>query len=305
MRRASALLRAAWLLVATLAAVWACSAVRLLRRDASEPNFADLPAEDKMALLSREVVLMHHKRLQELNNTLTRLARLEGADELHVTVVQTLGASEAAAADASAALLRALAPGLPFNLSHRPLVLPPSAADGTYSVDSSRYGTKRNSFRNLLHGLEGAFTAEPRLRSAIVLEDDAVLAVDAGPKPNPAPSPGPSPSPGALTPTVRITLPRWTRSISSTWQRRCSSRSPACRSRRGRCSPPPSASCERRTKTTAGGGTTGRARSRAGRATTGAARCRRRPSRPSPGSPRARCTRLGRGLGRHAPGVRG
>ena len=172
MLRASAVLRASWLLVATLAAAWACSAVRLLRRDANEPNFADLPAEDKMALLSREVVLMHHKRLQELNNTLTRLARLEGADQLHVTVVQTLGASEAAAADASAALLRALTPRLPFNLSHRPLVLPPSAADGTYSVDSSRYGTKRNSFRNLLHGLEGAFAAEPRLRSAIVLEDD-------------------------------------------------------------------------------------------------------------------------------------
>ena len=167
MLRATAVLRASWLLVATLAAVWACSAARLLRRDASEPNFADLPAEDKMALLSREVVLMHHKRLQELNNTLTRLARLEGAEQLHVTVVQTLGASEAAAADASAALLRALAPRLPFHLSHRPLVLAPSAADGTYSVDSSRYGTKRNSFRNLLHGLEGAFTAESHGQTAV------------------------------------------------------------------------------------------------------------------------------------------
>ena len=154
------LLRASWLLVATLAAFWTCSALRLLRRDSSEPNFTDLPAEDRMALLSREVVLMHHKRLQELNNTLTRLARLHGADRLHVTVVQTLGASEAAAADASAALLRALAPRLPFKLSHRPMVLPPSAADGTYSVNSSRYGTKRNSFRNLLHGLDGAFAAQ-------------------------------------------------------------------------------------------------------------------------------------------------
>lgn len=179
MRRASSLLNGLWLLVGALAAFWACSAVHLLRRDAREPNFADLPAEDKMALLSREVVLMHHKRLQELNNTLTRLAMLAGADQLHVTVVQTLGAPEAAAADASAALLRALASRLPFNLSHRPVVLPASAADGTYSVDSSRYGTKRNSFRNLVHGLEGAFGAEPRLRSVIVLEDDAVLAVDA------------------------------------------------------------------------------------------------------------------------------
>ena len=179
MRRASALLRGSWLLVGALAAFWACSAVHLLRRDAREPNFAELPAEDKMALLSRQVVLMHHKRLQELNNTLARLAMLAGAEQLHVTVVQTLGAPEAAAADASAALLRALAPRLPFNLSHRPVVMPPSAADGTYSVDSSRYGTKRNSFRNLVHGLEGAFGAEPRLRSVIVLEDDAVLAVDA------------------------------------------------------------------------------------------------------------------------------
>ena len=169
MRRASSLLRGSWLLVGALAAFWACSAVHLLRRDAREPNFAELPAEDKMALLSRQVVLMHHKRLQELNNTLTRLAMLAGAEQLHVTVVQTLGAPEAAAADASAALLRALAPRLPFNLSHRPVVMPPSAADGTYSVDSSRYGTKRNSFRNLVHGLEGAFGAEPRLRSVIGL----------------------------------------------------------------------------------------------------------------------------------------
>ena len=157
MRRASSLLRGSWLIVGALAAFWACSAVQQLRRDAREPNFADLPAEDKMALLSRQVVLMHHKRLQELNNTLTRLAMLAGAEQLHVTVVQTLGAPEAAAADASAALLRALAPRLPFNLSHRPVVMAPSAADGTYSVDSSRYGTKRNSFRNLVHGLEGAF----------------------------------------------------------------------------------------------------------------------------------------------------
>ena len=174
-RLASAMLRASWLLVAALAAAWACSALCLLRRDANEPNFTDLPAEDKMALLSREVVLMHHKRLQELNNTLTRLARLGSSERLRVTVVQTLGASEAAAADASAVLLSALAARLPFELSHRPMVLPPNAADGTYSVNSARYGTKRNSFRNLMHGLQVAFGTQPQLRSAIVLEDDAVL----------------------------------------------------------------------------------------------------------------------------------
>ena len=219
MRRASSLLRGSWLLVGALAAFWACSAVQLLRRDAREPNFAELPAEDKMALLSRQVVLMHHKRLQELNNTLTRLAMLAGAEQLHVTVVQTLGAPEAAAADASAALLRALAPRLPFNLSHWPVVMAPSAADGTYSVDSSRYGTKRNSFRNLVHGLEGAFGAEPRLRSVIVLEDDAVLAVVL-PNPNPNPHPHPNPHPQPSPNPYANPNPR-TRSISSTWPPRC------------------------------------------------------------------------------------
>ena len=172
-------LRLAWCSFAALAALHACSVVRLLRRDADEPNFAGLPAEDKLRPLSREVVLMHHKRLQELNSTLTHLARLANADRLHITVAQSLDASEAAAADASAALLRRLAASLRLNVSHRPVVRPPDAPDGTYSVDAARYGTKRNSFRNLLHGLDAVFLRRPELRSAVVLEDDVILSVDA------------------------------------------------------------------------------------------------------------------------------
>ena len=172
-------LRVAWCSFAALAALHACSVARLLRRDADEPNFAGLPAEDKLRPLSREVVLMHHKRLQELNSTLTHLARLANADRLHVTVAQSLDASEAAAADASAALLRGLAASLRLNVSHRPVVRPPDTSDGTYSVDAARYGTKRNSFRNLLHGLDAVFARRPELRSAIVLEDDVILSVDA------------------------------------------------------------------------------------------------------------------------------
>ena len=156
----------AWCVLAGLVTLQVCWIVSLLRRAASEPPFAKLPAEDELQLLSREVVLMHHKRLQELNNTLTHLARLADADRLHITVTQSLDASEATAADATAALLRSLSLTLTLNISHRPTVRGAVAGrgDGTYSVDAGRYGTKRNSFSNLMHGLDSVFVAQPRLR---------------------------------------------------------------------------------------------------------------------------------------------
>ena len=169
----------AWLVLATAAAIHICSFLRLLWRDSAELAFIALPPEDQLDQLSRTVVLMHHKRLPELNRTLVSLASLANADQLRVLVVQSLDASEAAAADASAALLRVLAAQLPLNLSHHPIVRGREAADGTYSVDAQRYGTKRNSFRNLLHGLDTAFLPRPELRSVVVLEDDVLLAVDA------------------------------------------------------------------------------------------------------------------------------
>ena len=54
-----------------------------------------MQAEDKLRPFSREVVLMHHKRLQELNSPLTHLARLANTERLHITVAQSLDASEA------------------------------------------------------------------------------------------------------------------------------------------------------------------------------------------------------------------
>ena len=48
---------------------------------------------------------MHHKRLPELNATLHSLARASGAARLRVTVAQALDASDAPAAEATAALL--------------------------------------------------------------------------------------------------------------------------------------------------------------------------------------------------------
>ena len=169
-RQPAAALRCAWLVLAAAAALHLCIFARLLWRDAAELNFALLPPEDQLEPLSRTVVLMHHKRLPELNRTLTRLAELANADQLRILVVQSLDASEAAAADASAALLRQLATQLPLNLTHHPIVRGREAADGTYSVDAQRYGTKRNSFRNLLNGLDAAFLPWPELRSVVVLE---------------------------------------------------------------------------------------------------------------------------------------
>ena len=174
MRREAAACRA----VAAVAALHACSILCLLRSDSEQPPFTALLTEDQLQLRSREVVVLHHKRLTELNSTLTHLSRVADADRLRLTVVQSLGTAEAAAADATAALLHALVPQLGLNVRHRPAVQDAELTDGTYSVDARRYGTKRNSFRNLLNGLDAVFALQLGLRSAIVLEDDTLLATD-------------------------------------------------------------------------------------------------------------------------------
>jgi hypothetical protein len=84
--------------------------------------------------------------------------------------------ADAPAAAATALLLDSLR--LPFrSLIHLPLVSPPGAA--SYSTDASRYGTKRGSCRNLIHGLDAVFAATPPRAGALVLEDDVRLATDA------------------------------------------------------------------------------------------------------------------------------
>ena len=118
---------------------------------------------------------MHHKRLPELNATLHSLARASGASRLRITVTQSLDSSDAAAADATGALLKSLR--LPFqSLKHLPQVRAPEAR--SYSTDAARYGTKRGSCRNLLHGLEAVFGATPSLTAALVIEDDVRLSAD-------------------------------------------------------------------------------------------------------------------------------
>ncbi|KAL3929374.1 MAG: hypothetical protein SGPRY_001986 [Prymnesium sp.] len=138
-----------------------------------------LPSEEHLSLGARHVLVMHHKRLNELNATLRALQRLPKADQLNLTVVQSLEQSEADAANATSSLIRSLPPRPQLSIRHLKLFHPSDEADGSYSVDARRYGTKRNSFRNLLHGLDALFLAQPALRSAIVIEDDALLAQDA------------------------------------------------------------------------------------------------------------------------------
>ena len=146
-----------------------------LLRDVLRPPFLPILREAELDMLARDVVLMHHKRLPELNATLHSLASASGARRLRVTVAQALDEVDAPAAAATAALLRSLT--LPFrSLSHSPLLSAPGAT--SYSTDASRYGTKRGSCRNLLHGLDTLFAASPPRAAALVLEDDVRLAPD-------------------------------------------------------------------------------------------------------------------------------
>ena len=127
----------------------------LLRSDATEMPFSALLPPEK---LCRTVVLMHHKRLPELEATLRRLASTPLASELVVHVAQSLRASEAEAANATGALVHSLAKSLPLRgLLHAPAVLPEVEPDGSYSVNAARYGTKKNSFRNMVHAMHAGF----------------------------------------------------------------------------------------------------------------------------------------------------
>ena len=134
----------------------------------------------------RGVMLMHHKRLPQLEATLRTLASLPGASELRVNVAQSLYCDELASANATEKLLRSLQPRLGFaHLDHRVAFLPraepvPGAAAGavdakaaaSYSIDVRRYGTKKNSFRNIVHGLSAVFGSDIAPQFAIVMEDD-------------------------------------------------------------------------------------------------------------------------------------
>lgn len=156
----------AWWAVLGLATLHGFFVARHLWRDAVQPPFTELLGLSALRLAAREVVIMHHKRLPELNATLQQLASLGNSKELHVVVAQSLEPDEAAAAVATAQLIASLR-SLPLNVSHRPNYFAPTA-DGSYSVNAQRFGTKRNSFRNLMHGLDVVFGAEPGLTGALV-----------------------------------------------------------------------------------------------------------------------------------------
>jgi len=169
-----------WTAIAISALVQIMSTERLFSLDAGEAAFTALLPAAELLKHCRSVVIMHHKRLPELEATLRRLAELPGAPRLVVTVTQSLRPSEAIAANATGALLQSLAPALGMSLRHRPSTLPEHEVDGSYSVDAQRYGTKRNSFRNMLRGLHEVFDGDGAAPAyAIIMEDDVEVSEDA------------------------------------------------------------------------------------------------------------------------------
>eukprot|EP00965_Chrysotila_dentata_P102629 3388383-Pleurochrysis_carterae.AAC.1 len=168
--------------------------LRLLQVDAMREPFTAILGPADLRAQVRTVVLMHHKRLPELNATLHGLANVSKSHELHVIVTQALPTTEMQAAEATSKMLREVANQLPFRLEHKPaeIVAANGSGDGSYSVDAARFGTKKNSLRNMLNGLKHAFDeasktahapgsdaeAAPALRSVIVMEDDVEVSVD-------------------------------------------------------------------------------------------------------------------------------
>lgn len=115
----------------------------------------------------RDVIVMHHKRLPELEATLRGLAKLPNARTLTVTVSQSLPSSDWAASNATCSMLEMLAPCLGgMKVRHRPTMLVESNTDGdSYSVNAKLYGNKKNLFRNMLWGLHEVFEpGEPQLQ---------------------------------------------------------------------------------------------------------------------------------------------
>ena len=146
-----------------------------LIQDALRSPFSPISDEAQLQSLSRRRRPHASQAVAGAERTLHSLARASGASRLRITVTQSLDSSDAAAADATGALLKSLR--LPFqSLKHLPQVRAPEAR--SYSTDAARYGTKRGSCRNLLHGLEAVFGATPSLTAALVIEDDVRLSAD-------------------------------------------------------------------------------------------------------------------------------
>ena len=175
--------------VAALALAHLLVVLRLLWLDALAPPFGALLLDDELARSAAALVLMHHLGgRDELKATLRGVAALPRAAELRVIVAQTVGASERSAGAASGALVRALAGELPFGALEHHLVVREAGggalADGsTWRRRTPSASAKKNSFRNMLNGLEAAFGGATkrgeRLAGALVAEDDVALSSDA------------------------------------------------------------------------------------------------------------------------------
>jgi len=142
--------------VALAAALHSACIALLLLQDEAQPAFTALLNASALEDSARTIVLMHHKRTDELNATLHGLAALRSGGSLRVIVTQALQPEDAPAAAATAALLRQLG-HLRLTLVHSVSMLPALEVDASYSVDAKRFGTKKNSLRNMLHGLRRAF----------------------------------------------------------------------------------------------------------------------------------------------------
>ena len=153
----------------------------LLAHHAAAPPFSQLLAPEILINHARTLVLLHHKRLPELNATLHQLATLPTALELRVIVAQTLSSAESSDFNATAGLLARLS-HLPLRLSHSTFRVDPSqAGHGSYSVNTRLYGNKKNSIRNMLHGVRAAFEPTPPESppsAILVAEDDVALSAD-------------------------------------------------------------------------------------------------------------------------------
>ena len=174
MARAAALLAAA-------AATHLLAVLRLLGIDLSQPPFTAILLPSELRRVSRSLLLVHPTALPQLNATLFSLAALPGAKELRITLWQPLHASEWAAGDATAGLLRSTQHiGLGIS-HHRPKTCRPQTCRELAAGAAAAMGGLQTAAavvaNGLVDGLDVAFADE--VASVVVMEQGVELAPDA------------------------------------------------------------------------------------------------------------------------------
>ena len=154
----------------------------LLAKQAVHPPFSALlrtPARPPTP--PQTIALMHHKRIPELNATLHKIAKIPRASNLLIIVSQTLPEGEEASFEQTRKLLDTLT-HLPMKLEHTTnLVALKNSGVESYSIDARRFGNKKNSIRNMLHGVSKAFEKlgeDGNLQFLTVMEDDVEVSPD-------------------------------------------------------------------------------------------------------------------------------